>query len=95
MKIFGVEFVTKKELREQNEYLLEEVKLLKEMNDDLYEEFPFFIGQTVYDVALKNAFTVTFYHNDIGVIARNLHASGIFIAFSRNQKVKCATRFQF
>ena len=55
MKIFGINFTTKKELQERIDYLLEEIELLEETIEDLYEEFPFFIGQTVYDVALKNS----------------------------------------
>ena len=55
MKILGINFTTKKELQERIDCLLEEIELLEEMVEDLYEEFPFFIGQTVYDVALKNA----------------------------------------
>ena len=55
MKIFGIEFTTKKELREQNVELMLEIEELIEQLQDLSNEFPFDMGQVVYDVALKNA----------------------------------------
>ena len=48
MKIFGKIFLTKKDLRAMNATLLAEREMLKEM-------FPFTLGQTVYDVAFRNA----------------------------------------
>lgn len=47
MKIFGIEFQTKNELRE-------EVSALKNELNEMREVFPFTIGQTVYDVQLRN-----------------------------------------
>ena len=47
MKIFGINFVSKKELKNKN------VELMSEL-EDMIETFPFKLGQTVYDVALKN-----------------------------------------
>lgn len=55
MKIFGIEFTTKKELRQQNVELMLEIEELIEQLQDLSNEFPFDMGQVVYDVALKNA----------------------------------------
>jgi hypothetical protein len=55
MKIFGIKFTTKRELVKENVELLDEIESLEEELDDMHEEFPFFIGQVVYDVALKNA----------------------------------------
>ena len=55
MKIFGINFETKKELRQKNVELMDEIEELIEEIDFMLEDFPFFIGQTVYDVALKNA----------------------------------------
>lgn len=48
MKIFGIQFTTKKELKAIN------VDLMNKL-DTMVETFPFKLGQTVYDVALKNA----------------------------------------
>ena len=48
MKIFGITFTTKKELKEINASLMDQL-------DAMVETFPFELGQTVYDVALKNA----------------------------------------
>lgn len=55
MKIFGITFETKKELKEQILDLQMTVKELEgeiEMRD---EKYPLELGETVYDVALKNA----------------------------------------
>lgn len=48
MKIFGINFITKKELKNIIACLSAEREALKEM-------FPFILGQTVYDVAFRNA----------------------------------------
>lgn len=48
MKIFGINFESKKRLKKQIATLMDEL-------DRKIEAFPFDIGQTVYDVALKNA----------------------------------------
>lgn len=48
MKIFGIQFTTKKELKAINVDLMDQL-------DAMVETFPFKLGQTVYDVALKNA----------------------------------------
>jgi hypothetical protein len=55
MKIFGINFTTKKELKEQNVELMVVIKDLVDELNDLKESFPFDMGQKVYDVALKNA----------------------------------------
>ena len=55
MKIFGINFETKKELRATIVELNADIDELESELDDIKEEFPFFIGQTVYDVALKDA----------------------------------------
>jgi hypothetical protein len=55
MKIFGIEFTTKKELRQQNVELMIEIEELLDELRDLEGMFPFDLGQVVYDVALKNA----------------------------------------
>ena len=47
MKIFGIEFKTKKELKA-------EVAQLKEKMGFMELTFPFTLGQTVYDVQLRN-----------------------------------------
>ncbi len=47
MKIFGIKFTTKKELKTKNAELMNELECM-------LEDFPFKMGQTVYDVALKN-----------------------------------------
>ena len=47
MKIFGITFATKKELKNTNANLMDELEKMTEV-------FPFKLGQTVYDVALKN-----------------------------------------
>ena len=54
MKIFGIEFTTKKELRETIAIMTSELAMYEERLCHLNEAFPFDIGQTVYDVALKN-----------------------------------------
>lgn len=48
MKILGINFETKNELKEKNVALMVEL-------EEMLEMFPFKLGQTVYDVALKNA----------------------------------------
>ena len=47
MKIFGREFKTRKELKAT-------INKLENELDTMREAFPFFIGQTVYDVQLRN-----------------------------------------
>jgi hypothetical protein len=47
MKIFGREFKTRKELKAT-------INKLENELDTMREVFPFFIGQTVYDVQLRN-----------------------------------------
>lgn len=62
MNIFGLNITTKKKyLAEQDRYA-DEIQMLKneivDLTEDLYDmvdAFPFYMGQTVYDVALKNA----------------------------------------
>ena len=61
MKIFGIEFETKKELKKKVAYLEEELKSLRTVNEALYDklakltiDFPFELGLTVYDVQLRN-----------------------------------------
>lgn len=54
MKIFGITFITKKELKTTVEELTKQLdKRVMEL-DYLTETFPFVLGQVVYDVALKN-----------------------------------------
>jgi hypothetical protein len=54
MKIFGINFTTKKELKARvNELEVENEELLESLGEML-DTFPFYIGQVVYDVALKN-----------------------------------------
>ncbi len=55
MKIFGIELETKKILKERNAELMIEIEELIDELQDLSNEFPFDLGQVVYDVALKNA----------------------------------------
>ena len=47
MKIFGIEFKTRKELKAENAALMDELEAMIEV-------FPFKLGQTVYDVQLRN-----------------------------------------
>ena len=47
MKIFGKEFITKKELKERVVQLENELKIM-------HDDFPFYLGQVVYDVQLRN-----------------------------------------
>jgi hypothetical protein len=54
MKIFGINFITKKELKEQIADLMCDVEDLIEDLDYLRADFPFDLGDVVYDVALKN-----------------------------------------
>jgi hypothetical protein len=55
MKIFGINFTTKKELKKQVAELKTENEILYAELDGVAEDFPFDMGQKVYDVALKNA----------------------------------------
>ena len=69
MKIFGINFETKKELRERNALLFDRAEQLSERvadlshaldaaNDELHymqQMFPLELEETVFDVALKNA----------------------------------------
>ena len=55
MKIFGITFETKKELKEQ---ILDLQMTVKELEGEVAmrdEKYPLELGETVYDVALKNA----------------------------------------
>ena len=55
MKIFGITFETKKELKEQ---ILDLQMTVKELEGEIAmrdEKYPLELGETVYDVALKNA----------------------------------------
>lgn len=54
MKIFGINFTTKKELKHDLRVLQEQFKWLDEAFTAMCEDFPFDLGQVVYDVALKN-----------------------------------------
>ena len=47
MKLFGIEFITKKDLETKINAVTKECESLK-------ETFPFVLGQIVYDVSLKN-----------------------------------------
>jgi hypothetical protein len=61
MKIFGINFTTKKELKDKI-FDLEcdldaaesELEAVEDELDAMQEVFPFYMGQVVYDVALKN-----------------------------------------
>ena len=55
MKIFGINFVTKKELKNENFELQMSVKELEGELAQMQEKYPLDLGQVVYDVALKNA----------------------------------------
>jgi hypothetical protein len=62
MKIFGINFTTKKELKAQVSTLEADLNSVNEILDsyvksytELINMFPYKLGQTVYDVALKNA----------------------------------------
>ena len=55
MKIFGITFETKKELREQIFNLEMSVKELEGEIAMRDEKYPLELGETVYDIALKNA----------------------------------------
>ena len=55
MKIFGINFVTKKELKNENFELQLSVKELEGELAQMQEKYPLDLGQVVYDVALKNA----------------------------------------
>ncbi len=61
MNIFGLTITTKKKqlarIAKHDEEVQELKNMIIELNEELYdmvEAYPFFIGQTVYDVALKN-----------------------------------------
>jgi len=55
MKIFGINFTTKKDLKKRVTELEAENEILYGELDGVAEDFPFDMGQIVYDVALKNA----------------------------------------
>ena len=55
MKIFGINFVTKKELKNENFELQMSVKEFEGELAQMQEKYPLELGETVYDVALKNA----------------------------------------
>jgi hypothetical protein len=55
MKIFGINFVTKKDLKNENFELQMSVKELEGELAQIQEKYPLDLGQVVYDVALKNA----------------------------------------
>ena len=55
MKFFGINIETKKELREANFELNLTVRELEGELAQMQDKYPLDIGQTVYDVALKNA----------------------------------------
>lgn len=55
MKIFGITFTTKKFLNQRIAALEAENNILYEELDGIAKDFPFDLGQVVYDVALKNA----------------------------------------
>jgi hypothetical protein len=54
MKIFGIEFTTKKELEQMVFDLSTELECYEEELARMQDMFPFDLGQKVYDVALKN-----------------------------------------
>lgn len=54
MKIFGKNFTTKKELKQRVAALEVENEILYDELDGVAEDFPFDMGQRVYDIALKN-----------------------------------------
>lgn len=55
MKIFGINFTTKKDLKKRVTELEAENEILCGELDGVAVDFPFDLGQVVYDVALKNA----------------------------------------
>lgn len=55
MKIFGITFTTKKELKHTISVLKEDLESCEDELAYVAETFPFDLGQVVYDVALKNA----------------------------------------
>lgn len=62
MKIFGKNFMTKKDLKNiivdlmvENEDLAAENEELMIEISDMLESFPFYIGQPVYDITLRNS----------------------------------------
>jgi light-regulated signal transduction histidine kinase (bacteriophytochrome) len=55
MKIFGINFTTKKELKNTIFDLECDIAELNYELDIMQETFPFDMGEVVYDVALKNA----------------------------------------
>ena len=54
MKIFGIEFKTKKELNKEIEVLEANLWATEETLAFKQEMFPFSLGQTLYDVQLRN-----------------------------------------
>lgn len=55
MKIFSINFTTKKDLKKRVAELEAENEILYDELDGVAKDFPFDLGQVVYDVALKNA----------------------------------------
>jgi hypothetical protein len=55
MKIFGINFETKKELKEARSALELDLESCEDELAYMKKTFPFELGQEVYDVALKNA----------------------------------------
>ena len=55
MKIFGINFVTKKELKDENFELQLSVLELEGELARMHQKYPLDLGQVVYDVALKSA----------------------------------------
>lgn len=54
MKIFGINLITKKELKAKNSILEHRVSKLEDIIKSMRETFPFELGSTVYDVQLRN-----------------------------------------
>lgn len=54
MKIFGINFTTKKELEAINSTLEHRVSKLEGIIKSMRKDFPFDLGQTVYDIQLRN-----------------------------------------
>lgn len=54
MKIFGIEFKTRKELKKEIKTLEGELWALEESFANLKESFPFTPGQTLYDVQFRD-----------------------------------------
>ena len=54
MKIFGIEFKTRKELKKEIATLEANLWAATESLANLNEEFPFTLGQTLYDIQLRD-----------------------------------------